>query len=192
MGSSVTDDGQTALLERVARGDRAAFRDLYGQTAPKLAGVLTRMLRDQAEVEDALQEVYVKVWSRAAKFDSERGQAMGWLIAVARNHALDRLRARPEARGFRRVESAVDGPDAVDMVADATPGPEALLVAQGEAGRVRDCFAELEPDRAQMVQGAYLLGQSYQDLADRYAVPLNTVRTWLRRSLLRLRECLDR
>lgn len=187
----MTDDGQTALLERVAGGDRAAFRDLYAQTASKLAGVLTRMLRDQAEVEDALQEVYVKVWSRAAKFDSERGQAMGWLIAVARNHALDRLRARPESRGFRRAEPMPDAPDPVEAVADAAPGAEALLVAAGEAGRITDCFSQLEPDRARMVQGAYLQGLSYQDLADRHGVPLNTVRTWLRRSLQRLRECLD-
>jgi RNA polymerase sigma-70 factor, ECF subfamily len=188
----VGEDGQTALLLRVAGGDRAAFRDLYGQTAPKLAGVLTRMLRDQAEVEDALQDVYVRVWNRAAKFDPERGQALGWLIAVARNLALDRLRARPEARGFRRAEALPDGPDPVEALADTAPGAEALLVAAGEAGRVSDCFAELDPDRARMVQGAYLQGLSYQDLADRHAVPLNTVRTWLRRSLQRLRECLDR
>ena len=182
----------TALLVRVARADRAAFRDLHARTAPKLAGVLTRMLGDRAEVEDAVQEVFVRVWNRAAQFDADRGQGLAWMIAVARNHALDRLRARPQARGFRQADPAPDGADPLDLVADSAPGPEARMIAAGEAARVQDCFGELEPDRAAMVRGAYLRGLSYQDLADRHAVPLNTVRTWLRRSLLKLRECLDR
>lgn len=188
----MTEDEVTALLVRVARADRAAFRDLHSHTAPKLAGVLTRMLRDRTEVEDAVQDVFVKIWNRASLFDGSRGQGLAWMVAVARNHALDRLRARPESRGLRRAEAQPDGADPLDMVADDRPGAEAQLIAAGEAGRVRDCFDELEPQRARMVQGAYLQGLSYQDLAERYAVPLNTVRTWLRRSLMRLRECLDR
>ena len=84
-----------------------------------------------------------------------------------------------------------DDEDAVDRLRDSAPTAETRMIAQGEAGRIADCFATLEPDRAAAVRGAYLDGQSYQDLADRYAVPLNTMRTWLRRSLLKLRECLD-
>lgn len=108
---------------------------------------------------------------------------MTWLIAIARNHAIDRLRARPEG------QSADEG--AVDQVADTAPTAERRLIAVGEAGRIADCFATLEPDRADAVRGAYLGGLSYQELALRYAVPLNTMRTWLRRSLFKLRECLD-
>jgi len=188
----VTEDAIAALLDRVARADRAAFRSLYDRTAPKLAGVLTRMLRDPAEVEDAVQEVYVRVWNRAASFDGTRGTGLAWLVAVARNHALDRLRARPEARGLRRAEALPDSPDPVEMVADDAPSVESRLIAADKAARVRDCFGELEAVRASMVRGAYLNGLSYQDLADRHGVPLNTVRTWPRRSLLKLRECLDR
>jgi RNA polymerase sigma-70 factor (ECF subfamily) len=106
---------------------------------------------------------------------------MTWLIAIARNLAIDRLRARPESHSD----------DGLDTVQDATPRAETRLVAQGEARRMADCFDTLDPDKADAVRGAYLNGLSYLDLAARHAVPLNTMRTWLRRSLLKLKECLD-
>lgn len=187
----MADDPIAALILRLPQGDRAAFRTLYAQTAGKLAGVLTRMLRERAEVEDALQEVYVRVWQRAAQFDPARGAGMSWLVAVARNHALDRLRARPQARGLHPAERGEDGADPLDQIADTGAGAERLLIAADDARRVIDCFDTLETDRAEAVRGAYLRGLSYQDLAERHGVPLNTMRTWLRRSLIRLRECLD-
>jgi RNA polymerase sigma-70 factor (ECF subfamily) len=182
------------LLAAVARQDRAAFRTVYRESAGKLTGVLTRMLGDRSEVEDALQEVYIRVWQRAAQFDGSRGTALGWLVAIARNVALDRLRARPEARGLSRVTPPPDAPDAdpVDRLPARGPDAEGRAVARDEARRVLACLGELEADRAAAVRGAYLHGYSYQELAARHAVPLNTMRTWLRRSLLRLKECLER
>jgi RNA polymerase sigma-70 factor (ECF subfamily) len=103
-------------------------------------------------------------------------------VALARNHAIDRIRAR-------KPEQSDD--DAVARVIDQTPRAETRLIAACEARRVTLCFDTLEPDRAAAVRGAYLDGPSYQYLADRYAVPLNTVRTWLRRSLQKLKECLE-
>jgi len=190
----LSENSLNLLLPRVARQDRAAFREVYGQSAAKLVGVLTRMLRDRTEVEDALQDVYIRVWQRAAQFDGARGEGMGWLVAIARNVALDRLRARPGARGFTHVTAAGGAPDDDPVARLPAQGPDAegQLMAQGEARRVVDCFGELEPDRAAAVRGAYLQGLSYHDLAARHAVPLNTMRTWLRRSLLRLKECLER
>lgn len=108
---------------------------------------------------------------------------MSWLIAVARNHAIDRIRAR--RRPAAEIDAALD-------VADPAPGPEAMAVAGGEADRIHHCLEELEQDRADAVRGAYLKGESYAELAERHGVPLNTMRTWLRRSLIRLRECLER
>lgn len=148
-------------------------------------GVLLRMLGTRAEAEDALQEVYTRVWVRANRFDPALGRGMNWLIAIARNAAIDRLRARPAP------SRTGDEADEVDALPDGRPGAEATLIARGEAQRVVDCMDRLEPDRAAAVRGAYLQGQSYQDLAARHNVPLNTMRTWLRRSLLRLRECLE-
>lgn len=145
-------------------------------------GVLLRMLGERAEAEDALQEVYIRVWLRAGRYDPAKGRGMTWLIAVTRNLAIDRLRTRPLMASDAAPETVVD----------STPRPETRLVAMGEARRMADCFSTLEADRAEAVRGAYLQGLSYLHLAERHAVPLNTMRTWLRRSLLKLRECLDR
>jgi RNA polymerase sigma-70 factor (ECF subfamily) len=175
------DDPIADLIARCAANDRPAFRALYRDSSAKLMGVLLRILKERAEAEDALQEVYTRVWLRAGRYDAAKGRGMTWLIAIARNLAIDRLRARVESHGD----------DGLETVADAAPRAETRLVAMGEARRMADCFATLEPDRAEAVRGAYLGGLSYLDLADRYAVPLNTMRTWLRRSLLKLRECLE-
>lgn len=175
------DDPVAALIAKCAASDRAAFRALYRDTSAKLMGVLLRMFGERAEAEDALQEVYTRVWLRAGRYDPAKGRGMTWLIAITRNLAIDRLRARPEA--------ASD--DGLDTVADAAPRAETRLVAMGEAKRMAECFATLDPDRADAVKGAYLGGLSYVDLAARHAVPLNTMRTWLRRSLLKLKECLE-
>lgn len=189
----MTDETLTQLLQDIARQDRDAFRTLYRLSAPKLTGVLARMLRDKAEVEDALQDVYVRVWQRAGQFDATRGAAMGWLITIARNAALDRLRALPEARGLVRASASSDDmqEDPVSRLSDPGPRAEDLVLARDAAQRVIDCLKQLPEDRAAAVRGAYLQGLSYQELAERHAVPLNTMRTWLRRSLLRLKECLD-
>ncbi len=177
------DDPIATLLTRIAAQDRAAFSEIYKATSAKLMGVLLRILNDRALSEDALQEVYTRVWLRAGRFDASKGRGMTWLIAMTRNLAIDRLRSR-------RDVTADEG--AVEAMVDRGPNAEGQSIALGEARRVADCFATLEPDRAAAVRSAYLDGQSYQDLADRHAVPLNTMRTWLRRSLLRLRECLDK
>lgn len=176
------DDPIAALLTRIAAQDRAAFKTIYTAAASKLMGVLLRILGNRAEAEDALQEVFTKVWLRANRFDAEKGRGMTWLIAIARNLAIDRLRSRHDT---------VDDESAMAAVADTTPRAETRMIALGEVQRINDCFATLEPDRADALRGAYLTGLSYIDLAARHSVPLNTMRTWLRRSLARLKECME-
>ncbi|AZO35421.1 MAG: sigma-70 family RNA polymerase sigma factor [Mesorhizobium sp.] len=171
------------LIVRTSMKDRAAFDLLYKQTSAKLFGVCLRVLRDRGDAEEALQEVFVKIWTKADRFAVSDLSPISWLVAIARNHAIDRIRAR-------RGPSA--NIDAVLDVADPAPGPEAMAVAGGEAVRIHHCLDELEEDRAAAVRGAYLNGESYAELAERFKVPLNTMRTWLRRSLLKLRECLER
>lgn len=184
MANDLSEDPLSTLLLRIATQDRMAFRAMYSAASAKLFGVLLRMLGNRAEAEDALQEVFTRIWLRAGRFDPEKGRAMTWVISIARNHAIDRLRARPETAGSEAAS-------ALDTLADIRPGAEASLIARGEARRVIDCMDQLQPDRAQAVRGAYLKGLSYQELADQYDVPLNTIRTWLRRSLLKLKECLN-
>lgn len=168
-------------IARTALGDRAAFAALYDATSGKLFGIALRVLGDRAAAEDALQDIYIKVWHHADRYQANGLSPITWLAVIARNTALDRL---------RRVRGGHDGLDAAELVADAAPGPEALAVAASERARLTDCLATLEPDRADAVRRAYLDGDSYADLAARYDVPLNTMRSWLRRSLLRLKECL--
>jgi RNA polymerase sigma-70 factor (ECF subfamily) len=177
----VTND-ISELIARIALGDRAAFRSLYQQTSAKLFGVTLRILRDRSEAEEALQEVYVKIWRRADRYVASGYSPISWLVAIARNHALDVLRAR---------KPVSDDIDVALEVADAAPDPEQAALNSAERSRIDICLGELEADRAEAVRGAYLDGYSYEELAARYKIPLNTMRTWLRRSLLKLRECLS-
>ena len=141
------------------------------------------MLRDRAEAEDALQEVYLRIWLRAGQYDSARGQGMSWLISLSRNLAIDRLRARREA--FIDNESGIEATPAHGM------NVEMRIMASSDACRACICFRTLEPQTAAAVQGAYLHGLSYADLAERQNAPINTMRTRLRRGLLKLKECLE-
>jgi RNA polymerase sigma-70 factor (ECF subfamily) len=170
------------LIARCALRDRQAFRTLYTRTSAKLYGVTLRILKDRSEAEEALQEVYVKIWQRADKYVPGGFSPISWLVAVARNHSLDVLRAR-RPRG-EDIDMALE-------VADASPDPEQAAADRGERSRIDHCLDQLEADRADAVRGAYLDGFSYEELSARHNVPLNTMRTWLRRSLMKLRECLS-
>jgi RNA polymerase sigma-70 factor (ECF subfamily) len=170
------------LIARCALRDRQAFRELYQRTSAKLFGVSLRILRDRAEAEEALQEVYVKIWQRADRYVAGGYSPISWLVAVARNHALDILRAR---------KPVTDDIDAALDVADGGPNPEQAALESGERARIDGCLDELEQPKADAVRGAYLDGFSYEELATRHNVPLNTMRTWLRRSLMKLKECLS-
>lgn len=175
-------DELATLMARVALRDRRSFARLYEHTSPKLFAIVLRILRDRAEAEEALQEIFIKVWQRAERYDAGQAGPMTWLAAIARNHAIDILRARkPEA-------STID--EAFDL-ASPEPGPEAAAINASEGSRIDRCMQTLESDRAEAVRRAYVEGLSYQELADFYKIPLNTMRTWLRRSLLKLRECLE-
>jgi len=172
-----------ALVGRVALRDRAAFAQLYSQVSPKLFSVCLRILRDRGEAEDALQDVFVKIWQRAGRFAAAGHSVMAWLVTIARNHSIDVLRAR---------RPTGESTDEDWQIADPAPGPEQAALMKWEGKRIDRCMEALDPDRAGAVRSAYVEGLTYQELADLHGVPINTLRTWLRRSLLKLRECLDR
>ncbi len=169
------------LLARCGLGDRGAFRALYDLTAPKLFGVTLRILGSRAEAEEALQEACVKIWSNAGRYQPGRGSPVGWMVSIARNQAIDALRARRAP-----ARDIADMPE----LADERPGPEAGALASDDRRRLSDCLGVLPSDRAEAVKAAYVEGYSYDELARRHGVPLNTMRTWLRRALISLRECL--
>jgi RNA polymerase sigma-70 factor (ECF subfamily) len=174
-----------ALIARVAMGDRDAFRTLYARTSAKLYGVALRVSGEAPLAEEALQDVFVKVWDRAGQYRANGYSPMTWLVTITRNAAIDRLRSARAAGEAAPVSEA-------ELVADTGRGPEASAIA-GDAARALDlCLRELPPDRAAMVRAAYLHGASYTDIARATETRRNTVRTWLRRSLMQLRECLSR
>ncbi len=179
----MASDETEALIGRVAMRDQKAFATLYKRTNPKLFGVCLRITGNRTDAEEVLQEVYVKIWQRAEQFSPSEGPAMPWLAAIARNRSIDFVRARKPVAD--EIDTAYD-------LADTEPDPEEQAIVKGEGRRIDRCMEELEADRARAVRSAYVEGLSYQELADQHSVPLNTMRTWLRRSLIRLRECMDR
>ncbi|NUH65869.1 sigma-70 family RNA polymerase sigma factor [Sulfitobacter sp. S0837] len=164
-------------------GDRAAFEALYDRVSAKLFGVSLRVLETRAAAEDAMQDTFVKIWNNADRYQANGLSPMTWLITIARNTAIDRLRAR------RKGQQDIDTPG-LELAAPG-PSPEQSAVASSEAAKLTGCLDQLEADRGAAVRGAYLDGDSYADLAARFNVPLNTMRTWLRRGLLSLRECMS-
>ncbi|MDO6965631.1 sigma-70 family RNA polymerase sigma factor [Rhizobium alvei] len=169
------------LLGRIALGDRNAFSQLYQATSGKLFSILLRMLKSRADAEEALQEVYIRIWRNAGRYNEEAGSAMAWLCSIARYHAIDQLRARkPQTE---TLDEAFD-------LASLDPSPEENAQRRSVASGIENCMQTLEASRADAVRRAYVEGLSYLELANLHGVPLNTMRTWLRRSLLKLRECL--
>jgi RNA polymerase sigma-70 factor (ECF subfamily) len=169
------------LLRKTAAGDAAAFSALYKQTSAKLFGVAVRIAGRGEVAEDALQECFVLVWQRAADYDPRRGAAMSWLIAIVRNCVISRLR-----RSAIRPEGHAVSDEALARV--AAPGS----TDQGaEMRALQHCLQELDEQPRRAVLLAYLYGLTREELAARLSVPVGTVKSWLRRSLDRLKRCLD-
>ena len=173
-----------AALNRVAQGDRPALRVIYDMTSAKLFGVCLRILNDRSEAEDVLQEVYLTVWRKAASFDEARASPITWLVAIARNRAIDRVRSAAPARRSEPIEAA----------AEVDPGPTAFesLASAQEHARLKSCLDEIEQRQSLAIRAAFMGGFTYEELAERSGVPLGTMKSWIRRGLAKLRECLER
>src|SRR5262245_2843125 len=174
-----------AALARVAAGDRAALRIVYQDTSAKLFGVCLRILNDRSEAEDVLQDVYVTVWRKAGSFDPTRASPITWLVAIARNRAIDRLRSSATSRRSEPIETAED-------VRDDAPAALDLVVAAEQQARLKVCLGELEERHSAVIRSAFLDGVTYEQLAQRMEVPLGTMKSWIRRGLMKLRACLER
>lgn len=170
-----------ALIAWVASGEPDALRRLYEREAPRLFGIANAILRDRDTAADALHSAFLKIADRARQFDPARGDAAAWLGAIVRHAALDLARARGR-------EMPTDDPD----LGDAPVPPEALdrLAATEQGARLRACLAALEAKTRDGIILAYVHGLSHPEIAARLDQPLGTVKAWIRRGLLRLRECL--
>jgi RNA polymerase sigma-70 factor (ECF subfamily) len=172
-----------ALMERVAGGDREAFRALYARTVPKLFGSVRRILSDKSAAEDAVQEAYVRIWTRARDFDPAIASPVAWMSTIARHAAIDAVR-----RGAERISaaSATLDDELIERIADPASGGERLMAGR----RLADCLKNLDEERRGMVLLAYCYGWSREELSQRFQRPVATVKTLLRRGLIALKECL--
>jgi RNA polymerase sigma-70 factor (ECF subfamily) len=172
------------LLAQVALGNRVAFEALYRGTANRLFGICLRVLTQRSEAEDALQEVYTTVWRKAAQFDPEKASATAWLAMIARNKAIDRLRAMPAIQARSSIELA-------ENLEDHGTSPAQALETSKDRARLEHCLERLEPKRRSLIRAAFFDGMTYEELAARIEAPLGSIKSWIRRGLLQLRECLD-
>ncbi len=172
------------LLAEVANGSRDAFERLYQRTSSKLFGVCLRLMPDRAEAEDVLQEVYVGIWHKAGQFDPARASAITWLAMVARNKAIDRLRAMPSVNRQSSV-------DVAESIADPSASPLQNAEAWNDRTRLDRCMQQLDEQRRGLIRTAFFEGITYEEIAQRIGSPLGTVKSWIRRSLLQLRACLE-
>ncbi len=170
------------VMRSIAAGDRAALALLYERTSAKLFGICARLLPSEAEAEEVLQDVYVTVWQKADRFDAAKASPITWLAVLARNKAIDRLRRRSVAT--EDLAAAADIPDGGASALD-------LLERSEENARLAGCLDALDERQRTMIRAAFLDGDSYPELAQREKVPLGTMKSWVRRGLLRLRECLE-
>jgi RNA polymerase sigma-70 factor, ECF subfamily len=170
------------LLAAVAKGDEAAFERLYAATRAKLYGVALRILRRSDLADEVMQDAYLKIWRGAGGFDPRLASPITWMVAIARNRAIDLARRRTDS-------SLEEEPAAMDAVAD-TPDPLARREVSDDLRRLLNCLGGLDDERRQMVLLAYYNGWSREQLAAKFDKPVNTVKTWLRRSLVEVRECL--
>lgn len=176
-------DVRSALLQRVALGDEAAFAQLYDETAAEVYGVARRVARDPAFAEDIAQETFVDVWRRAPGFEPTRGSATVWILTIAHRRAVDRVRREESAR--RRDEHvAVREPDVSDDVAGT-------LERRLDQERVARALASLTPIQRQAVELAYYGGHTQQQIARLLDVPLGTVKTRIRDGMIRLRDAFE-
>lgn len=170
------------LLAAAAAGDRGALRAIYERQSTRLFGVANAILRDRDIAADALQDAFLRISRRAGQFDPARGSAEAWLAAIVRHAALDILRARGR-------EMPTDDPMLGDEAEAAEA--EARLIASVEGQRLRACLALLETKNRAGIVLAFVHGLSHPQIAARLGMPLGTVKSWIRRGLLALRECLS-
>ena len=182
------------LLRETAAGDSLAFRRLYDDASPYLYAIALKMMRNRPAADDVLQDAFVQVWRRAGDYNPERGSVFAWLTSIVRYRAIDSLR---KDRGDTILDEDTiastlvqfDGTDDA-QTEDGSSGPVASAIADEDAEYIRECLERLSGSQKQSVALAFFHGLTHSELADCLAMPLGTIKSRLRRSLARLRECL--
>jgi RNA polymerase sigma-70 factor (ECF subfamily) len=171
-----------ALLARMAAGDERALGELYDRHSRLLFGLILRILKDRHDAEEVLQEVFVRAWTRADSYSPPLGSPAGWLVGIARNGAIDRLRTNVVR--LRAVEQVTPGPP--------VQTPETLASMSERQREIHTALASLPAEQRQLIECAYFEGLTQSELAARFTVPLGTVKARVRTGLLALRSLLQR
>lgn len=177
-------------LARVALGDRAAFQRVYRATSAHLFGIALRILNRRDLAEDALQDAFVNVWHNAGSYQATTSQPMTWLIAIVRNKALDHLRSA-QRTSADSLDADDDDDSAPREIADERPNPMQLLVQATEGLRIRGCMEALDATHRQSLALAFYHGLSHSEVAEQMRAPLGSVKSWVRRGLDKLKQCLE-
>ena len=185
-----SDPTDLSLLQRIAARDTAALAELYDRHSRLLFGLILRIVRDRGEAEEILQEAFFRVWTRAELYDPRMGGPLPWIVRVARNRAIDRLRAR-------RVRATVDAPAidvaAVEAAAPATgiQTPEVAVLDAERRRTLTGALAGLPADQRHLIEAAFFEGYTHQELAQRFGLPLGTVKTRIRAGMIAMRHRLE-
>jgi RNA polymerase sigma-70 factor (ECF subfamily) len=172
------------LLARTANGDRKAFADLYGATRAKLFAVSLRIVRERPLAEEALQDSFVSIWHHASDYAQAKGAPTTWMAAIVRNRSLDLVRRARETPDIDDVLAA--------QLVDESAAPARDAEARERVHTLERCLAELDAEQRQSIALAFYHGLTHSELAAHVRRPLGTVKTHIRRGLLKLRDCLMR
>ena len=186
-----SDAPDLGLLQRIVARDTAALAELYDRRSRLLFGLILRIVRDRAEAEEILQEVFLRVWTRAELYDPQLGGPTPWLVRLARNCAIDRLRAR-------RIRDAASAAAALDeSMAETAPSrtdirtPETAVLDAERRGTVIDALAGLPAEQRRLIEAAFFEGYTHSELAKRFGLPLGTVKTRIRAGMIAMRQRME-
>ncbi len=182
-----------ALIGRIALGDRAAFERLYTLVRSPLFAVVLRIHNDRAQAEDILQDVFIKIWHGARTYDMNRSNPMGWLASVARYRAIDSLRERatqPALSSLSRFNAEGEEQDLLAATPSELAGPAKVHEDKQSAAQLHRCMEALTAEQRQCLALAYVQGYSHAEVAAHLSFPLGSVKSWVRRGLLALQQCM--
>lgn len=184
MQTTNTSEQLYKLLAHSGQGDREAFHALYEATSAKLFGLCLRILHRHDLAEEALQEAFVNIWHHAQNYRPEKAAVMTWLTTIVRNKCFDLLRAAPH-------ESSLSEDESFDDWASDDLGPLERVTESSESKALLNCMGNLAPLHRQAIAMSYFHGIAHEELANQLAQPLGTVKTWIRRGLAALKNCLQ-
>lgn len=173
------------LLERIAMRDSSAVGALYDRHARTLYSLVHHILRDTGEAEDVLQEVFLRVWEKSASYDAVLGSPMAWLVRIARNRAIDRVRARRSRPATQSADETLD--DRLFDAAAPASDPERATSESEQQRALAEALSRLAPEQRVLIEQAFFMGYTQSELAERFSLPLGTVKTRIRTGMLAMR-----